>query len=146
MSKYYRVYLFLLRIALGWLFLYSGITKIINPKWTAAGYLQSAKTFSGFYHWLASPSLLPVTNFINEWGMTLVGAFLILGVFVRISSFAGAVLMFLYYLPILTFPYVAPRSYLVDEHIVYALSFLVLGASSADQVWALQNKYPLFRK
>lgn len=33
--------LFLTRITMGWLMLYAGLTKLINPNWSAAGYLGS---------------------------------------------------------------------------------------------------------
>lgn len=139
MAKYQKFTLFLLRAALGWLFFYAGITKVINPNWSAAGYLNGAKTFTGFYQWLASPDILPITNFLNEWGLTLIGLSLILGVFVRLSSVLGAAMMVLYYFPILTFPKIGANSYLVNEHIVYALALLFMGAVGAGRVWGLEN-------
>ena len=62
---------------MGWLFLYAGFTKVINPDWSAAGYIGNAKTFSGFYNWFLRPDVLPLTNLINEWGLTLLGVSLI---------------------------------------------------------------------
>ena len=53
------------RILFGWLFFYAGITKIINPSWSAAGYLKGAQTFSGFYDFLLQPNVLPFTNVLN---------------------------------------------------------------------------------
>lgn len=139
MNQTQKISLFLLRISIGWLFFYAGITKVLNPVWSAAGYLKGAKTFTGFYHWLASPEIIPFTNFFNEWGLTLIGAALILGVFVRLSSVLGAAVMVLYYFPILIFPKVGTNAYLIDEHIIYALVFLLLAAFRAGQVWGLEN-------
>ena len=139
MTKFEKISLFLLRISMGWLFFYAGITKVLNPAWSAGGYLQGAKTFAGFYNWIATPGLLPITNFVNEWGLTLLGVSLILGVFVRLSSVLGAVLMLLYYLPILDFPYPNPHSFLVDEHIIYILALLYFAAARAGRVWGLEN-------
>ena len=68
MDRFQKIILFLLRVGTGWLMFYAGITKILNPAWSAAGYLKGAKTFVGFYNWLAQPDILPVVNFINEWG------------------------------------------------------------------------------
>src|SRR3989344_4293457 len=99
MNQIQKLTLFLLRISLGWMFFYTGITKVLDPQWSAAGYLQGAKTFTGFYNWLLQPGILPITNFVNEWGLTLLGVTLILGVFVRLSSVLVAVLMFMYYFP-----------------------------------------------
>jgi thiosulfate dehydrogenase [quinone] large subunit len=139
MTKYQQLTIFLIRISLGWIFFYAGITKVINPNWSAAGYLNGAKTFPEFYHWLASPGVLPITKFLNEWGLTLIGLSLILGLFMRLSSVLGAAMMLLYYFPVLTFPKVGANAYLVDEHIVYALVLLFLGAIKAGRVWGLEN-------
>jgi thiosulfate dehydrogenase (quinone) large subunit len=129
----------LLRVSLGWLMFYAGITKVLNPEWSAGGYLRSAKTFSGLYQWFAQPEILPTINFLNEWGLTLLGVALILGVGVRLASAPGALLMILYYVPILEFPYISTHSYIVDEHIIYASVFLLLGALGAGRVWGLDD-------
>ncbi len=134
---------FALRIALGWLFFYAGFTKVLNPDWTSAGYLEAAKTFSGLYHWLASPDIIPFIDFINEWGLTLLGVSLILGLWMRWSIPLGALLMLLYYLPILDFPYPNPHSFIVDEHIVYALALLALWALRETRAWSLDLYYKI---
>lgn len=145
MTQFQKISAFLLRIALGGLFFYAGITKILDPKWSAAGYLKGAQTFSSFYTWLISPSVLPIVNFINEWGLTLLGVSLILGVFVRLSAKLGALLMLLYYFPVLNFPHIAPHSYIVDEHIIYAAALLLLGSLDAGKIWGLAGKNPKLR-
>ncbi|MBI2064008.1 MAG: DoxX family membrane protein [Candidatus Yanofskybacteria bacterium] len=139
MTKFQNISLFIPRISIGWMFFWAGITKVLDPTWSAAGYLQGAKTFSGFYRWLTTPGLLPLTNFVNEWGLTLLGLALILGIFVRLSSVLGAVLMFLYYLPILQFPYPNAHSFIVDEHIIYISILLFFAAIRAGRVWGLEN-------
>lgn len=139
MTKFQKLSLFLLRVTTGWMMFYAGVTKVLDPTWSAAGYLQGAKTFTGFYRWLASPQILPITNFVNEWSLTLLGISLILGIFVRLSSPLGAVLMLLYYLPILDFPYPNPHSYLVDEHIIYIFALLLFASLRAGHTWGLEN-------
>ncbi len=139
MNKSIQVSLFLLRLAMGWLMLYAGLTKIINPSWSAAGYLENAKTFTGLFAWLASPGNIGWINFVNEWGLTLLGVSLILGVFVRFSSILGTVLMLLYYFPVLEFPKVGTHSYIVDEHIVYALVLVLFAAVRAGRYYGLEN-------
>jgi thiosulfate dehydrogenase (quinone) large subunit len=134
-----KLLLTLLRVSLGWLIFYAGITKVLNPEWSAAGYLRGAKTFSGLYRWFGQPEILPTINFLNEWGLTLLGVALILGVAVRLVSVPGALMMILYYLPVLEFPYISTHSYIVDEHIIYALVFLLLGALGAGRVWGLDD-------
>ena len=139
MSQSQKLSVFLLRISIGWFMFYAGITKILDPNWSAAGYLKGAKLFVGFYQWMLSPGILPVINFVNEWGLTLLGVSLILGVFVRLSSILGAILMLLYYFPILDFPYPNPHSYIVDEHVIYALVLILFAAIRAGRVWGLEN-------
>src|SRR3989344_7701960 len=97
-----------LRLSLGWVFFYSGIIKIFDAEWTAAGYLAGAKTFPALFQWFALPANIGWVNFMNEWGLTLVGLALITGLFVRYASLGGILIMVLYYLPILQFPYVGP--------------------------------------
>lgn len=131
--------LFALRIALGWMFLYAGMGKILNPQWSAAGYLKGAKTLPGFYTWLTGADVLPIINFINEWGLTLIGVSLILGIFVRLSSVFGAVLMLLYYLPVLDFPKAGANGFIVDEHIIYVLVFVFFASIKAGRTYGLDN-------
>ena len=150
-----NIYIFFLRISLGILFLYAGITKVVNPSWSAAGYLKNATTFPDFYNFLLQPEILPIINFINAWGLTLLGVSLILGIFVRLSSKLGALLMLLYYIPILKFPFVGTHSFLVDEHIIYIASLLLLGSAKAGRFLGLEkwcsnlpicSKYPKLRE
>ncbi|MFB6212338.1 MAG: DoxX family protein [Candidatus Magasanikbacteria bacterium] len=140
MTKTKKISLFLLRISFGWIFLYAGISKLTDPSWSAEGFLKSAKTLSGFYEWLASPANIGWVNFLNEWGLTLIGISLIVGLLVRVSSTAGGVLMLLYYFPSLHFPYVGKHSLLVDQHIVYLLVFALLFTFQAGKFWGL-DKY-----
>lgn len=140
MTKSQRVSLFLLRFAMGWMMFYAGITKILNPKWSALGYINNASTFPEFYKLLVSPQTLPVINFLNEWGLLLIGISLMLGVFVRLSSVFAALLMLLYYFPILKFPIVGEHSYIIDDHIIYALVFLFFAAVKAGRIFGLEGK------
>jgi len=148
-TKGQKISLFALRITMGWFFFYAGITKVLNPEWSAAGYLEGAKMFTGFYQWLLSPSILPTVNFLNEWGLTLIGISLMLGVCVRVSGMLGALMMLLYYFPILDFPYPNPRAFLVDDHIIFAATLLMLALLNAGRVWGLEqwfSRLPIFSK
>ncbi|MBI1998963.1 MAG: DoxX family protein [Parcubacteria group bacterium] len=128
-----------LRLSLGWLFFYSGIIKIFDADWTAAGYLAGAKTFPALFQWFAVPANIGWVNFVNEWGLALVGLLLITGLFVRYASIAGIVLMALYYLPVLAFPYPNAHSFIVDEHIIYILVLLFFVFSGAGTVYGLDG-------
>ncbi len=140
MNKFQSISLFLLRVSLGGLFLYAGITKIFDSTWSAEGYIRGAKTFPELFQFFLDPSVLPIVNMANEWGLTLIGVALILGVFVRWAALAGMILMILYYLATLDFPHPNPHSYIVDEHVVYFFSLWVLASFQAGKVWGLGNK------
>ena len=139
-SFFQKVFLFFLRVSMGWMFFYAGITKVLDPQWSAEGFLKGAKTLTAFYQFLLQPEILPIVNFTNKWGLTLLGISLILGIFVRLSSVLGASLMVLYYLPILKFPYPNPNSYIVDQHIVFALVLLFFAAIRAGRIFGLEHK------
>jgi uncharacterized membrane protein YphA (DoxX/SURF4 family) len=90
----------ILRVAIGWHLLYEGLTKLLNPDWTAVGYLQSATgPLAGIFQGLAgNDTLLALVNVLNTWGLLLIGLGLFLGLFTKISQVAGIVLLLLYYL------------------------------------------------
>lgn len=132
MTAFQRAALVVVRVCLGWLYLYAGATKVLDPEWSAEGYLKGAKSLTGLYAWLASPSVLPAVNFINEWGLTLLGVSLIVGGLVRLSAPLGAAMMALYWIPILDFPHVG-HGYLVDEHVIYAAVLIYLCAVRAGR-------------
>ena len=139
MTNSQKFFLFLLRVSAGWMFFYAGITKVLNPQWSAEGYLKGAKAFTWLFQMLLDPSVLPIVNFMNKWGLTLLGVSLILGLFVRFSSILGVLLMALYYIP-LGFPHPNPNSYIVDQHIIYIAVLLFFAAISAGRVFGLDSK------
>ena len=139
MTNSQKFFLFLLRVSAGWMFFYAGITKVLNPQWSAEGYLKGAKAFTWFFQMLLDPSVLPIVNFINKWGLTLLGISLILGLFVRFSSLLGVLLMALYYIP-LGFPYPNPNSYIVDQHIIYIAVLFFFASIKAGRVFGLDSK------
>lgn len=88
-----------LRIAVGWHFLYEGLIKLFAENWSAGSYLNNTYGFlSGFYHWLAaSPFRLAIVDFLNIWGLVLIGMALFLGICSKWASICGALLLSLYY-------------------------------------------------
>ncbi|MEI6277217.1 MAG: DoxX family protein [Prolixibacteraceae bacterium] len=99
MKKYQRLLITILRMAIGWHFLYEGISKVVQGNWSASGYLlHTSGIFSGFYHFLAgSPAILRSTDLLNMFGLVLIGLALFIGLFSRLASLAGAVLLVFYY-------------------------------------------------
>ena len=99
MKRYFYYVITVLRILVGWHFLYEGITKLVNPAWSARYYLLGSNwIFAGLFHWMgSSPGVLKVVDFLNIWGLILIGLSLFIGLFVRWSSVCGAVLLLFYF-------------------------------------------------
>ncbi len=90
----------LLRIGIGWHFLYEGITKLLDPNWTSAGYLQeSTGPLAAYFQRITSdPGLQTVVDQLNIWGLMVIGLALMLGLFTRAAALFGILLLGLYYL------------------------------------------------
>ena len=99
-SKTQRNLLVALRMLIGWHFLYEGIVKLWSPNWSAGGYLaDSAGLFKNLFYWMAgNSSILGIVDFLNVWGLILIGLALILGVFTRWALIGGIILLAFYYL------------------------------------------------
>jgi thiosulfate dehydrogenase [quinone] large subunit len=89
-----------LRVVIGWHFLYEGIAKLSKPSWSAAGFLlQSRGPFADVFHWMAAdPDRLATINQLNMWGLTAIGLGLVLGCFTRFASASGILMILLFYL------------------------------------------------
>ena len=100
MNSIQRNALLALRLLIGWHILYEGIIKLLNPEWSSVGFLsQSQWILTGFAEWVIShEGVLNTVDFLNTWGLIAIGAGLILGLFTRVAAFAGAALLFTYYL------------------------------------------------
>jgi len=94
------------RIVIGWHFLYEGISKISAEAWSSAPYLAGSRwVFGPMFNAMAeNGALTAVIDFMNIWGMTLIGAGLILGLFTRWASAGGAIMLLFYFLAYPPFP------------------------------------------
>jgi thiosulfate dehydrogenase (quinone) large subunit len=122
-----------LRVFVGWHFLYEGLTKLTAPSWSAAGYLKQARgPLAEQFRWLATrPDMLANADLVTMWGLTLVGLFLILGLFTRLASLAGIGFILLFYLatpPFIGYFYSIPSegSYLIVNKNLVELCALVV--------------------
>jgi len=133
-SKSQLYLLTVLRVAIGWHFLYEGLVKLANPDWSSIGFLLDSKgVFSGLFYSLASnPDVLKVVDTLNIAGLILIGLGLILGSFTRLATIGGIVLLAFYYLshpPFVGLKYVLPMegSYLVvDKNLIELVALCVL--------------------
>jgi thiosulfate dehydrogenase [quinone] large subunit len=122
-----------LRVFVGWHFLYEGISKLTAASWSSAGYLRQARgPFAEMFRGLASqPNMLANADLITMWGLTIVGLCLILGLFTRLASLGGIGFVLLFYLatpPFVGYFYSIPTegSYLIVNKNLVELSALVV--------------------
>jgi thiosulfate dehydrogenase [quinone] large subunit len=136
-----------LRVLIGWHFLYEGVAKLTKPAWSAAGYLlQSRGALSGIFRWMAAdPSALAVVNQLNMWGLTCIGLGLVLGCFTRLASASGILVILLFYLcnpPFVGYFYSVPMegSYLiVNKNLVELAALAVVLVTDSGRVAGLDR-------
>ena len=146
--------LVVLRVLIGWHFLYEGISKLINPYWSSAAYLLDSKwIFSGLAKAIvANPTLLSISDYVNMWGLTLVGVSLLLGLLSRYGSLVCMTFVCLYYLfapPLLGLEYGRPGegSYLiVNKNLIEACALWVLYCFPTSHIIGLDRFLPGIEK
>ncbi|NJO70025.1 MAG: DoxX family membrane protein [Bacteroidetes bacterium] len=144
--------LVILRILIGWHFLYEGVTKLLNPSWSSLGFLADSKGFlSGiFQSWASSPGAVNTIDFMNEWGLTLVGLGLIMGCFTRIALIGGIIMLAFYYLshpPMVGYKFALPSegAYLwVNKNLIELFAMAVLLVFPTQHIIGLDRL--IFRK
>lgn len=138
--------LLLLRLTFGSFFLYAGLSKIMDPEWTAFGLLTHSQTFDSVYQWFGSPENIGWVNYLNEWGQVLIGVALITGTLTAAASYFGIAMMVLYYFPSLDFPYAGEHGFIVDDHILYIVMFIVIIRFKAGMSYGLDQLIFMKRK
>jgi len=136
-----------LRVLVGWHFLYEGLTKLTAPSWSSVGYLKQARgPLAEQFRWLATqPDMLANADLITMWGLTLVGLFLILGLFTRLASLAGIGFILLFYIatpPFVGYFYSIPSegSYLiVNKNLVEIGALAVIFATGSGKFAGLDR-------
>jgi thiosulfate dehydrogenase (quinone) large subunit len=139
--------LVVLRITIGWHFLYEGGVKVLNPHWTSKAYLLDSGGFlKDFFAQLAgNQALLSISDYANAWGLTLIGLSLLLGIFTRYSCIAGVFLLLLYYLSHPAFPgiqYLFPSDgsyFIINKTMVELFALLVIFAFPTSDIFGLQR-------
>lgn len=147
-TKVQAFMLVLLRVFIGWHFLYEGVIKAYNPSWTSRGYLLSASILKPFFNWLASDSLVSVIDNLNIFGLIAVGISLLMGIKVKWGCIGGVLLLLLYYLAHPPFPSLpqgpSEGSYwIVNKNLIEMAALFVIYQFPLTSVFGLEN---LFRR
>ncbi len=143
--------LVILRVLIGWHFLYEGFVKVVNPNWSAESFLYASQgPFAQlFINMAANPVALEVINFCNQWGLVLIGLSLILGLLSRWGSIGGVALLFMYYIS--NPPFIgldataaAEGSYLiVNKNLIELVSLFVLFLFPTGKIIGLDRLFSL---
>lgn len=127
-------WLVVLRVAIGWHFLYEGLVKLMNPNWSSVGFLLDSGGFmkSFFYSLASNSATVNIIDMLNIWGLLLIGLSLILGFLARPAIIFGIALLAMYYLshpPFVGIRYAVPNegSYLiVNKNLIELIALAVL--------------------
>ncbi len=140
----------ILRLATGFIFLWALLDKTfglgfstpaerawVNGGTPSQGFLKGDAVtgpLKDFFAGIASPA----TDALFMLGMLAIGVAVILGIGLRVSAVVGSLIMVLMYLAEWPFtPLTASTNPLVDYHIIYALSLIVIAATLAGNTWGL---------
>ena len=143
-----------LRIAVGVIFLWAGLEKLLGPEpFSAAGFLQFGTSGTlgwpfvtgpvaegtvfnpthGFWVGLAgNDAAMTFVNFIVPFGQIGIGISLILGLFTRFGAAMGTLMMVLFFFAAWDFEFG-----IVNQHLTYGLVTLFLGYIGAGKYYGL---------
>jgi len=134
-----------LRIGMGWIFLWGFLDKLFGLGFATASekaWLAGGSPTSGYLNFATSGPFAPLFqslagNPVVDWlfmlGLLLLGLALILGIGVKIAGYSGALLMFLMWLSHLP----PENNPFLDEHIIYLIILIGLATVKAGQVVGL---------
>ena len=133
----------LMRILIGWHFLFEGIIKLYNPNWTSFGYLASAQgPLKDIFVSLANPSIIGTVDVLNMTALIVVGLTLVLGIFEKLGAFIGIGLLAMYYLAHPPFPglpeiNVEGNYWFVNKNLIELAALLVIYQLPTSQLFGL---------
>ena len=144
-SKSQLIFLLVLRFVIGWHILYEGISKMLNPQWTSANFLQESQgILSGLSHWIISnANLLAIVDFLNVWGLVAIGLGLIFGFLFKPAAIIGSFLVFIYYLsvpPMVGYEYTLPSdgsNLVINRTLIEAISLFGLALFPTNKIFGL---------
>ena len=99
-SGWNAVFVAVLRLVIGWHFLYEGLWKLMQPEgWSCASYLNASQgPLAAIFTWMASQGWIVV---VGDWavmlGLVAIGLSLLSGVLSRVAALFGIALMTMFY-------------------------------------------------
>lgn len=136
-----------MRVTMGWIMLQGALTKLVDPSWTAAGYLSNTPAgnpFNAVWTMLAAEPYLGVVNILVVLGLLCTGIGLMAGLLTRISAFFGALMNLFFWASSLKGGLLAglpvAHGWVVDSHIIYIVLMLGVAEFGAGRILGLDAK------
>lgn len=128
----------LLRLVLGYHFLYEGLNKVLDPIWTSGGFLIQANwIFIDLFQSIANSSItLQIVDILNIYGQIFIGLGLIIGLFSRIAAYFGAILLLLYYIAL---PPFMNGQFFIDKNLIELFAFLIVAIFNTSHIIGLDR-------
>jgi uncharacterized membrane protein YphA (DoxX/SURF4 family) len=147
-------FLTIVRIVVGWHFLYEGIAKILSSGWSSAPYLAASRwIFAPMFHSMAeSTAILAIVDFVNIWGMIFIGLGLMTGLLSRWASAGGTLMLFFFFVaypPIPGYMYGVPSdgAYLwVNRNLIEFFVLVTFIFLPADYQFGLDRLFKKWRE
>lgn len=128
------------RLAMAWTFLYAASHQVFVPSFTVVGFLNHTKTFHSLFVVFTTPTMAPITTFLVEYGHLLIGLSLLTGLMVRVSASFGVLLMGIYWMAHMDWPFIEnTNNLIVDYHLVYGGVLVFLIVKRAGHIFGLDS-------
>ncbi|MGL4331625.1 MAG: DoxX family membrane protein [Bacteroidales bacterium] len=136
----------LLRIAVGWHFLYEGLVKFTDPSFSAESYLKGSEGMMRYIyeHYMHTPVRMFWVDTLNITALLLVGTGLFFGVAIRKSAYLGMLLLFFYYSaypPFSGADSVGGSFFIVDRNLIEFLVLFLIAQISAAQDFSISKAW-----
>jgi len=138
-----------LRIGMGLIFLWAFFDKVFGLGFATTAenaWLNGGSPTAGFLNFATKGPFAEIFqsiagNIFVDWlfmlGLLCIGISLTLGIFVKLGSFSGGVMLLLMYLAV-----IPPEHHpVLDDHIIYILVMIGLFYSDAGKTWGLERRF-----
>jgi thiosulfate dehydrogenase [quinone] large subunit len=133
-----RVLVLFFRVAMGWIFLHAGLGQVLTPHFSVVPFLSHTTTFHDVFAIFTSPGIALLVGFLVSWGQVLIGFSLLFGALVSLSAPFGILLMLLFWLAHMDWPFDDGRFYVfVGPDLLFAGIILLLLIKRAGHVVGL---------
>jgi thiosulfate dehydrogenase (quinone) large subunit len=140
------------RVLIGWYCLYEGVIKLMNSNWSSFAFLSDSQGWFAFlFKAMASSQwIVSIIDFLNVWGLIAIGLGLILGLFARMATISGIVLISLYWLShpaLINAKYILPSeesTMWVGKNLIFIFLLFILLAFPTSKKFGIDRL--IFRK